>query len=245
MRFGLFSDVHSNLEAFERVLEALKKEQVEKYVFTGDIVGYGASPRECLELLRQLKETQDLNWVAGNHDYAVCQLTRYDHFASHAKEAVDWTKKVLDRKDIEYLTRMPLVERVAASFIITHANLELPQEWGYIFDAEDASSSFDALTDQICFIGHTHQPVVFTKCKTVEASIRSEIVIRKDAQYIINLGSVGQPRDGNPQATYGVYDSEAGRVEIKRISYDIKKAQEKIIKAGLPRILADRLSFGK
>lgn len=255
MKVGLFSDVHSNLEAFERVLDSLKREKVQQYFFLGDLVGYGASPKECIGLLKELIKSTGCRCIAGNHDHAVAGLTRYDHYAFHAKEAIDWTKKMLKPVDLEFLAGLPLLQglhepiiREAASkldFTIVHANLSSPEEWGYLWDIDDADLTFKLLKKQICFIGHSHKPIVFTSGAIVDWFISEHIVIEKNLKYIINVGSVGQPRDGNPKACYAVYDSDRNTVEIKRVEYDIKKTQSKILAAGLPSILADRLALGK
>jgi diadenosine tetraphosphatase ApaH/serine/threonine PP2A family protein phosphatase len=123
--------------------------------------------------------------------------------------------------------------------------LTAPQEWGYIFDIDDAYPNFRILEDQICFIGHSHRPVVFTADDIVDCFLEERIIIQKEIKYIINIGSVGQPRDGNPKSSYAIYDTDEGLVEIRRLSYNIKRVQEKIIQAGLPRILAERLSIGR
>ena len=130
-------------------------------------------------------------------------------------------------------------------FTAVHSTLAAPAEWRYIFDIDDAYPSFKVLQDRVCFIGHSHRPVVFTSGDMIDWSLDEKVTLREDRRYIINIGSVGQPRDGNPRACYAVYDTDAGVVEIKRSSYDIKKAQEKVNRAGLPKILAERLSVGR
>lgn len=248
MRIGLFSDVHSNSEAFEQVLGALKKEKVEQYAFLGDVVGYGASPKECIKMLKDLRKEFKCHAIAGNHDHAVCGLTKYDRYAKLARESIDWTRKELNAADIKFLAELPLFAGPAQGLPVTivHANLAAPGEWGYIWDIDDADLSFRLLKTQVCFIGHSHKPIVFTSGKMVDWFItEEEIKLQMDLQYMINIGSVGQPRDGNPLAAYAVYDSEEATVQIKRVAYDIKSAQAKILKAGLPRLLADRLALGK
>ena len=153
------------------------------------------------------------------------------------------------RVDYEFL---PLVQRIASrettetlkGFTIVHANLISPKDWGYILDIDDAFPNFELCEDQICFIGHSHKAIVFKTNATLDWLIKERIEIESDTKYIINIGSVGQPRDGNPKASFAIYDTQSPLVEIRRLSYDIPASQEKIIKAGLSRILADRLSFG-
>lgn len=244
MKYGLFSDIHSNLEAFQTVLGALEKEKVDCYAFIGDIVGYGASPKECIALLRDLTRKTKCVCVSGNHDYAVCGRSGTERYVRYAKEAIEWTKTKLDQEDIDFLNQMKLIERID-NFTIVHANLEAPEEWGYVFDIDDAFPNFKLLHDQVCFIGHSHKSITFVADGTVDWFVEEKTILYKESKYIINIGSVGQPRDGNPQSSYAVYDSDKGIVEIKRVGYDIAQAQKRIIEGGLPRILAERLSLGK
>ncbi len=190
-----------------------------------------------------IKES-DCACIAGNHDYAVCGLSGMENFNTYAQTAVDWTKKQLNDSDMEFLAQLKLVQRID-NFTIVHANLTAPQKWGYIFDIDDAYPNFKALREQICFIGHSHKPIVFAAADMVNWFVEKKIILQENTRYIINIGSVGQPRDGNFKSSFAVYDSEAGLVEIRRLSYDVKITQEKIIKAGLPKILAERLSIGK
>ena len=248
MKIALLSDIHSNLEAFEQVLDSLKEEKVQHYVFLGDLVGYGASPKACIQLLQELIRDTGCRCIAGNHDYAVCGLTPFDTYATHARESITWTKDQLNEPEMEFLRKLPLVQDIdlgSVHFTIAHANLSCPEEWGYIWDIDDADLSFQMLQNQICFIGHSHKPIVFTSGDIVDWFILDEIRIADGVKYLINVGSVGQPRDGNPKASYAVYDTDKKMVRIQRVDYDVKKAQSKIIHAGLPRMLADRLAMGK
>jgi len=243
MKYGLFSDVHANLEAFQSVIDALRKEKVDRYVFLGDIVGYGADPKKCIELLKSLIKEHHCQCVAGNHDYAVCDLTSAENYNQSAREAIEWTKAQLDKGDMEFLAQLPLVERID-NFTIVHANLISPKDWAYIFDIDDASPNFKLCADPVCFIGHSHKSIIFKAKDSMDWLVTDKVNIEDDTKYIINIGSVGQPRDGNPKSSFAVYDTENARVEIHRIGYDISAAQEKIINAGLPKILASRLSSG-
>ena len=243
MKYGLFSDIHANLEAFEATLDALKEEQVDQYVFLGDIVGYGADPKACIARLKDLVIKKGCRYIAGNHDFAVCGRSSSEYFNGYAKEAIKWTKNQLDHADMAFLSQMKLIERLDG-FTAVHATLHAPEEWGYILDIDDAYPNFKILEDQICFIGHSHKAVVFTEGEMVDWLLESNIEIQEGIRYLINIGSVGQPRDGNPKASFAIYDTRQKTVDIKRIAYDIKKAQEKILGAGLPKMLAKRLSMG-
>lgn len=244
MKYGIFSDVHGNLEAFEAVLEAFHQENVESYIFLGDIVGYGAEPKKCIQILKDLIDKSNCICVAGNHDYAACGLTETENFVHYAKEAISWTKDQLEESDKEFLAQMKLVHQ-EEDFTIVHANLVAPEKWHYIFDIDDAYPNFKLLQKQICFIAHSHKPVIFVKRESVDWFVEEKIEIQKDAKYIINVGSVGQPRDENPKSSFAIYDTDAGLLEIRRCDYDIKMAQKKIVEAGLPSVLAERLSLGK
>jgi len=244
MRYGIFSDIHANVEAFKVVLESLENENIDQYVFAGDIVGYGAQPKECIKILQKLIEEKKCICVAGNHDYAVCGKSADDNYTRHAKDAVDWTKKQIDQKDKEFLAQMPLIQKTE-DLTVVHANLETPDSWNYIFDIDDAHPNFKLLKTQVCFIGHSHKPLMFISGQTVNWVVQDQIDILKDTEYIINVGSVGQPRDGNPKASYAIYDTSTAIVEIKRVNYDVQKVQQEILHAGLPTILAERLSIGK
>ncbi|MBU1062428.1 MAG: metallophosphatase family protein [Candidatus Omnitrophica bacterium] len=244
MRYGLFSDVHSNLESFQEVLACIDKEKPNQYVFLGDIVGYNANPNECIQLLKDLVERTGCTCIAGNHDYAVLDYTDTKNFNSYAKHAVEWTKRQLKSSDIQFLTQMKLTHRIG-NFTIVHSTLVAPEAWGYVFDMNDAYPNFKILQDQICFIGHSHMPGFFSTGDKIGSSSEAKIIVQKDVKYIVNVGSVGQPRDGDPKASCAIYDTDTSTIKIKRVSYNIKKTQERIIQVGLPDILAERLGIGR
>ena len=243
MRYGLFSDIHGNQEAFETVLDALKDERIDTFWCLGDVVGYGANPNECLELVWGL--TTDV--IAGNHDFAAVGKVDLTCFNRNAAEAALWTMQNLTRDGRHYLSNLPF-ERKQDHVLAVHATPSEPQKWGYILSLPQAELEFHALPDDVsvCFVGHTHDPVIFCdhdgKCGEVPGN---QCQMKADCRYIINVGSVGQPRDGDPRAAYCVYDSDNAQVEIKRIIYDVETAQKKIRRAGLPDFLATRLAFGR
>jgi len=244
MKYGLVSDIHANLEAFEAVLGALEQERVDRYVFVGDIVGYGAEPKRCLGILKNLVKDPGCVCVAGNHDSSVCGLSGSEYYNMYARQSIYWTQRQLDDDDMKFLKQLKLVEQ-EDHFTVVHANLMDPGSWGYVLDIDDAFPNFKLLDDPVCFIGHSHKPVVFTASEMVDRGMADKITIEKGKKYIINIGSVGQPRDGNPKACFGVYDQDAATIEIRRVAYDVATAQKKILDAGLPRFLAERLSLGK
>lgn len=240
MRYAIIGDIHGNLESLESVMASIEEEEVDRIICVGDIVGYGANPVECIEIVRERCHTV----VAGNHDYAAIGLTDIDFFNPFAKQAVVWTSEQLREEDIEYLAKLRLIER-DDGFTVVHATLEDPKGWGYILNTFDAAVSFELQTDSLCFVGHTHVPVVYQKTDSFVTGHRFVSKLEDGSKYIINVGSVGQSRDGDPRACYVMYDSTHSVLRLKRIEYDIETAQKKILKAGLPQILADRLSIGR
>jgi len=240
MRYALIGDIHGNLEALESVMASIDQENIDQILCSGDIVGYGANPVECIDIVRQRCKKV----VAGNHDYAAIGLTDVDYFNPFAKDALIWTSERLSEKEITYLASLKLVER-EDHFTIVHATLNNPKEWGYILNTFDAASHLELQVDSICFIGHSHCPVVYMKRENFISGHRFISKIEQNCAYVINIGSVGQSRDGDPRACYVVYDMEMQTLKLKRVEYDIARAQNKIMTAGLPQILADRLSIGR
>ena len=241
MRYAIFSDVHSNLEAFESVLQAFKEEKVDKYFFVGDIVGYGADPKECIKLLKKLQAVS----VCGNHDWAAVGKTSISYFNEYAKAAVLWTRDALNEEEREFLKSLELVYQ-DADLTLVHGTLDAPGDFNYIFDTYTALQTIGLLKTQVGFVGHSHTPFIIKSEQGFPVIVgENKAKIEKDKKYLVNVGSVGQPRDGDPRAAYCVYDKKENTIEIKRVIYDIKSAQNKILKAGLPEILADRLAEGR
>jgi len=241
MRYAIFSDVHSNLEALQAVLAACRAEGARKLFCAGDIVGYGANPKECIDLLREL----NITCVAGNHDWAVCGRMDYGNFRDEGKKAIDWTKKVLSTQYIEFLNKLDLTFKTD-EFVMVHATLNKPNLFQYLLDMNQSQDTFYLMDRTVCFVGHTHRPQIFAKQNdSVSLAQGLKIEINFQFKYIVNAGSVGQPRDGNPQACLCIFDPDLNRIEVKRVTYDIAGAQKKILEAGLPEMLARRLSVGQ
>jgi len=241
MRYGIFSDVHSNLEAFEVALDFYKKEAVDKFIYLGDIIGYAANPNECTSLLRRLNPI----CIAGNHDWAAIDKFNIAHFNVYAREAILWTQKELTEESIQYLQGFNLTYQ-EDDFICVHGSLDEPEQFNYIFDVADARLNFPYLQKRLCFIGHSHRMEVYCLEDGEVSCIRDyEIKLKEDQKYIINVGSVGQPRDRDPRLSLSIYDSELEVVKFFRLEYNIKKAADKIIENKLPFILAERLYTGR
>ena len=244
MRYAIFSDIHSNLEAYEASLEAMLKEKVDQYICLGDIVGYGANPKECISLTRELIKEKGCICIAGNHDAAVAEMTPISRFNPLAREAIVWTKKIIDQNENEFLSTLPLLKSERGC-VFVHASLDRPDEWQYVYTIDDAYKNFEFFKEKVCFIGHSHIPVIFKGGKNFEYFVSPSIKIEEDFRYIVNAGSIGQPRDHDPRACFLIYDTEKCTFEYKRVQYDIAGAQTKIRKAGLPEIEAVRLAIGE
>lgn len=241
MRFAIFGDIHANLEAFQVVLTDAQEQGCSAFICLGDIVGYNANPCECLELVRQL---DCVAVVKGNHDDYVATNTPLNHFNSLAQIAIQWSREQLTAEAKNWLRTRPLVA-FYDSLTLVHATLDDPSSWGYVLNQLDAAASFSWQKTPICFFGHTHVPRLYVHGTTVAGFPFKELHIEPNTQYFINVGSVGQPRDGDPRAAYAIFDREAGTVQLRRLPYDLERTQAKIIAAGLPLKLAERLSLGK
>jgi predicted phosphodiesterase len=240
VRFAIFSDIHANLEALEAVLQDAQQRSATSYVCLGDVVGYNANPHECVARLQEL----DCPIVKGNHDEQASLTESSRDFNELAEHAIEWTRTNLSGPDKDWLRDLRL-ERQVRDFTIVHATLDTPGQWGYVFNNLDAAASFTYQHTAICFFGHTHVPMAFVRDDGVRRINLEQLPIEPGRKYFINAGSTGQPRDGDWRAAYCIYDSDKNVVELHRLKYDLGSAQKKIIKAGLPRLLAERLSLGR
>jgi predicted phosphodiesterase len=241
MKFAIIADIHANLEALQVVLADTKEQKCTHYACVGDVVGYNANPKECLDIVR----TMGMPCVKGNHDEYCSTEEELDGFNPHAAEAVSWTRQQLTTEDRQWLRDLKYF-RMVTSFAMVHATLDGPQRWGYVFDKLAAAASFTYQNTPICFFGHTHVPVAFIRDGgIIKGGTYSKFKVDPARKYFVNVGSVGQPRDNNPKAAYVVYDMDEGTIELRRLEYDIPTAQQKILDAGLPPRLAERLAFGR
>ncbi|HYG34283.1 MAG TPA: metallophosphoesterase family protein [Clostridia bacterium] len=240
MKFAIIADIHANLEALQVVLEDTRQQKCTHYACLGDVVGYNANPRECLELIRKL----NMPCVKGNHDEYCCSEEALEGFNPAAAEAVNWTRNQITDDDKQWLRDLKYV-RMVTNFTIVHSTLDGPQRWGYVFDKLAAAASLTYQNTSICFFGHTHVPVAFVRDSMVRGGTYSKFKVEPGKKYFVNVGAVGQPRDNNPKAAYVVYDVDEGTIELRRLDYDIATTQKKILEAGLPPRLAERLAFGK
>ncbi|MGB2705309.1 MAG: metallophosphoesterase family protein [Candidatus Omnitrophota bacterium] len=240
MRYGIIGDIHGNLEAFETALEALSHERIDKYLCVGDIVGYGTDPRECIKMTRDLGAVT----VCGNHDAACIGRADINYFNNPAQAAIMWTKQTLSENDLAFLKGLDLTYR-NEHLTLVHGTLAEPEEFHYMFDGVAARGTLNLMETDICFVGHSHMPGIFLlRNGGLKYFYKEKTKMSRDEKLIVNTGSIGQPRDGDPRLCYCVYDTDTGFVELKRIQYDIEKAQKKTLKAGLPAFLAYRLGVG-
>jgi len=240
MKYAIIADIHGNLEAFQVVLEDIRAQNATHVVCLGDVVGYNANPKECLQIIREM----NIPCVKGNHDEYCSTEDALDGFNPHAAEAVHWTRNQLTVEDKQWLRDLKY-SRMAANFTMVHATLDAPDRWGYVFDKLAAAASFPYQNTQMCFFGHTHVPVAFMRDTVVRGGTYSKFKVDPSKKYFINVGAVGQPRDNNPKCAYVLYDMDASTIELRRLDYDIETAQRKIRDAGLPERLAERLSYGR
>ena len=252
-KIAILSDIHANLEAFTVVLEKLQELEITQYVCLGDIVGYNANPKECLDLVRGLN---CLGIVKGNHDEYVGTDQELLGFNPQAAFAVEWTRQQLTPEDRQWLASLDYemeIKRLGTGmrpFRIVHGTLDNPKMWGYIFNRLHAIASMEyQRRNPVCFCGHTHMPIYFVQDENgVSSNFFEEdkpVEIQPNTKYLFNVGSIGQPRDNDSRAAFAVYDPDASTVQLYRLEYDIKTTQEKILASGLPSRLAERLPLGR
>jgi predicted phosphodiesterase len=241
MIYVIISDIHGNLEAFNAVIESFAGIKAKKVFCAGDVVGYGADPEECIEKIKRI----GAECILGNHDAACVDKTDIAYFNPHAREAVLWTKDVLSTAAKDYLKTLPYTCK-NSHFTASHGTLHDPEEFIYMMSGADAMHTFELLKTQVCFVGHSHVPGVFSlKEGKISYSQNKSLKLENGFKYIVNAGSVGQPRDYDRRACYCVYDVDKCSIKFERIEYDVEEAQQKIIAAGLPAALAERLAYGQ
>jgi diadenosine tetraphosphatase ApaH/serine/threonine PP2A family protein phosphatase len=247
MRYLVLTDIHANLEALEACLDDARAHGYERVLCLGDLVGYGADPNAVIERVRAL---DPVAVVRGNHDKVACGLEQADGFNLVAKSAARWTFGVLTPEHREWLANLPQGPHAVDDVVeICHGSPF--DEDAYIFDELDALRGLKVAARPLCLFGHTHYPVTFVLTGEALEAIgpasagEAQIELKPDTKYLLNPGSVGQPRDGDWRAAYAIADTTARRVELFRLPYAIEKAQTKIVNAGLPEVLAQRLSLGR
>jgi diadenosine tetraphosphatase ApaH/serine/threonine PP2A family protein phosphatase len=245
MRIGILGDIHANAEALRAVVAALRQEGVDQWVQVGDIVGYGPEPSLCIDIVRDLGCITCL----GNHDAAVLDRLDTSYFNNFARTAIDWTKAQLRPADFDFLAGLELVVQ-KPEYTVVHGTLHRPEQFGYVISPVEALDSLQLQQTLLCFVGHSHVPAIYLRNDSAPEDIHvvphseSEISITGFDRVLMNVGSVGQPRDEDPRAAYGLVDTETQLASIRRVQYDIGGVQRKIRAAGLPEVLANRLALG-
>lgn len=245
-KFAILSDIHSNIEALDAVIADAKEQGVTEFLCLGDIVGYNASPKECIDRIREL----NCKVVYGNHDF-YCSDPNVDlnHFNENAAIVIDWTHRQISEDDIRWLRGLPAVVKVNG-FTLVHSTLDNPFEFRYAFESVDARDNFHQQDTPVCFHGHTHVPCIFAMAHAKITKLQpppAKSILDKTMEYFINVGSVGQPRDGVNKACYVVYTVKGvtgGTLEYRRVDYDMESTIAKIEAACLPDSLITRLYNG-
>ncbi len=245
MKIGILGDIHANAEALRAVVAAVRREGVDCWVQVGDIVGYGPEPSVCIDMVREL----GCITCMGNHDAAVLDRLDTSYFNNFARAAIHWTRARLRPEDFEFLGSLQLVVR-RPEFTVVHGTMHLPEQFGYVISPVEALDSLDHQDTPLCFVGHSHVPAIYLRRDSAPEDIRvvphseAEISYRGFDKVLMNVGSVGQPRDEDPRAAFGIVDTDLQIASIRRVAYDIAAVQRKILAAGLPEVLANRLSLG-
>ncbi len=243
MRIAILADIHANLAAFEAVMDDIEaKGGVDEYWCLGDIIGYGPDPGECIKLLRQL----NFICISGNHDLGAIGKLELSYFNPTAAEACRWTAARLNPVDVRYLEDLPATVQ-KGDFLLVHGS-PLEPALEYVISTGIAAKNFSFFKSKYCLVGHTHAPLAFKEegntCTSITLSTGIGLVLG-EKRMIINPGGVGQPRDGDPRASYAIYESEGRMLRLYRVEYDIQSTQDKMVRSGLPMTLVSRLESGK
>jgi len=242
MRLALISDIHGNLTALEAVFADIDRQKVDTVHCLGDIIGYGPDPVACLELVMQRCTIK----LLGNHEYAVMGLESLEQMNRAARKAAEWTTAQLGEREISMLADFDM-EHTFDRYTLVHASPHEPDRWHYVLGIGEAKMSFAALRTDLCFVGHTHIPIVFLHASdgTIRQQMGHDFIAQSETQYLINIGSVGQPRDDDPRSSYVIVDTETAEIVYRRIAYDVEKTQKKMLEADMPQMLIERLAVGR
>jgi predicted phosphodiesterase len=240
MLYGVFSDVHANLEALTAVLDFFRSHEIDRYLCAGDFVGYGPNPNECVSIVRKLPM---LRASVGNHDRAVCGLKDITWFNEYAQKAIIWTRQVLTQENQIYLSELPKMVN-HSEYTLVHGSPRDPID-EYLLTWQQYQENLPYIKGPVAFVGHSHIPFVFGQNATHLLKESDSIILSPEEKYVINVGAVGQPRDGNNRASCGIYDSNIGKFDLYRINYDIRTTQDKMRQARMPGFLIERLNWGK
>jgi len=244
MKYCIFGDIHSNLESLTVLMDYCKSQNITDFICCGDIVGYGPSPVECIEKLFSLP---GIRFVMGNHDAGVCGKLELSWFNDKARESLLYTKSVVNLEQVELLVSLP--EKLAVNnFIVVHGSPRMFLK-EYLIAEKNIKENIDYFNSQICFVGHTHIPFVFTEEKNKKSRLdgisgNSAVILEPGNRYIINIGSVGQPRDNDPKLCFVIYDTDRGLINFMRLKYNIIQTQQKMKLLNFSQFNIDRLESG-
>lgn len=242
MTLALISDIHANLEALEAVLQSIEKQSPDEICCLGDVVGYGCNPVECVQLVEETCRVK----LMGNHEHAALGRLNLDRLSSIARSSIQFTQDSLDEDARDVLSKYRMEEQIGGVHLV-HASPHQPETWQYILTTAEAERALAASREGICFVGHTHLPMIFSE--STDGCCRQQVghsfVPDEENRYIVNIGSVGQPRDGDPRACYATFDTESLDVTYHRVAYDVQRTQEKLARANIPQRLIDRIAVGR
>lgn len=243
MKYGILGDIHSNISALRAVLECMDAAGVDTLISVGDVVGYGAAPSECIALLRERGAVV----VKGNHDAACVNELDARSFNPYARAAVAWTRTMLSEEEKRWLKGLPLVATLEHCQV-AHGTLHRPELFDYILSLSDADPSLDEMTRPVCFVGHSHIPLTVMRFADdpgrTAYTCDTEVDLSETVKALINVGSVGQPRDENPLTAYVLFDAALRKSSLLRTPYDVEAEVARIAAAGLPPVLGERLRIG-
>jgi diadenosine tetraphosphatase ApaH/serine/threonine PP2A family protein phosphatase len=243
VKIALLSDIHANLEAFEAVVGDARAQGVDAFACLGDVVGYGADPVACLEGVKGL---EPVAMIQGNHDIYAADERDLSSFNPLARQATIWTREQLSADQRRWLAALPLESRVGADVSLVHATPGYPDSWAYVRFHDEGIDAIQLQDRPICCYGHTHIPMAFElQDGEVHQFDHGHYDLTDGERWLINVGSVGQPRDGDWRAAYSILDLGARRLDVQRVAYDLAACQQKIVEAGLPPRLAERLALGR
>jgi diadenosine tetraphosphatase ApaH/serine/threonine PP2A family protein phosphatase len=240
--YGFFSDIHSNLPALEAVLLSMQQNGVEKHICLGDIVGYGPHPEECVAKIRKVSACT----ILGNHDNVMIGRELPEYFNSNALKTIEWTKAHISEDSINFLKTLPYMAE-ENNMLFVHASPKSPADWFYVTGLDDAVDAFDFFTQELCFIGHTHCPIIVVRESNGSYRVvdDSTCKLNKGERALINVGSVGQPRDRDPRASWCLYNSSTKEIELMRVNYDVESIQKVMQAKDFPPFLIHRLAEGR
>ncbi len=238
MQIAIISDIHSNLEALKTVLKYIENEKISRIICLGDVVGYGPRPNECVDLIREKCDRT----LLGNHDSASLEETDISYFNEYARQAILWTRKHLNKESIDFLRSLPYTYPEGQTLYVHSSPVE-PEEWHYVLSFGEAKYYLHQVDYSLVFIGHSHVAVTYSLQKgRLE---ETDFPLSSEDRYIVNVGSVGQPRDGDPRASFVIFDTEENRIRYIRLEYNVRQTFEEIMDQDIPPLLAHRLLNGR